>query len=108
MSKAGDHAQVAEWAGHSVNVLMQTYAKCVSVQQEANKKRIVDATRPLTQTNLTEAQRTTADDLAKALRVHGINKTMLALKKMWDEQGDGTPFPGDIHGLPEDASQPEA
>jgi integrase len=106
LNATGDPAQVAEWAGQSVNVLMQTYAKCVSGQQEANKKRIFDATRPLTQMNPTEAQRTTADDLAKALRVHGINKTMLALKKMWDEQGDGTPFPGDIHGMPEDASQP--
>ena len=43
----GDPPQVAEWAGHSVNVLMQVCAKCISGRQEANKRRIFDATRPL-------------------------------------------------------------
>jgi hypothetical protein len=47
LNATGDPAQVAEWAGHSVNVLMQVYAKCVSGRQEANKRRIFDATRPL-------------------------------------------------------------
>jgi integrase len=47
LNATGDPAQVAEWAGHSVNVLMQVYAKCVSGRQEANKRRIYDATRPL-------------------------------------------------------------
>jgi integrase len=35
--------QVAEWAGHSVGVLHQIYAKCIVGQEEAAKKRIADA-----------------------------------------------------------------
>ena len=32
--------QVAEWAGHSVNVLLRVYAKCVYGQDEVARKRI--------------------------------------------------------------------
>lgn len=32
--------QVAEWAGHSVHVLMQIYAKCVYGQEEAARRRV--------------------------------------------------------------------
>lgn len=32
--------QVAEWAGHSVHVLMRVYAKCVHGQEEAAKRRV--------------------------------------------------------------------
>ena len=32
--------QVAEWAGHSVNVLLRVYAKCIDGQDEAAKARI--------------------------------------------------------------------
>jgi len=39
-------AQVAEWAGHSVGVLLRVYAKCVTGQQEDAKRRIEAATRP--------------------------------------------------------------
>jgi integrase len=35
--------QVAEWAGHSVGVLHQIYAKCIVGQEEAAKKRITVA-----------------------------------------------------------------
>ena len=38
--------QVAEWAGHSVSVLLRVYAKCVTGQQEDAKRRIEAATRP--------------------------------------------------------------
>ena len=38
--------QVAEWAGHSVDVLLRVYAKCISGQQEEAKRRIEEATRP--------------------------------------------------------------
>ena len=38
--------QVAEWAGHSVDVLLRVYAKCISGQQEDAKRRIEEATRP--------------------------------------------------------------
>lgn len=35
--------QVAEWAGHSVHVLMKVYAKCVYDQEEAARRRIEGA-----------------------------------------------------------------
>jgi integrase len=38
--------QVAEWAGHSVDVLLRVYAKCIFGQQEEAKRRIEEATRP--------------------------------------------------------------
>src|SRR6476469_10524372 len=42
--KAGVPApQVAEWAGHSVAVLLEVYAKCIDGQQEAAKQRVEQA-----------------------------------------------------------------
>lgn len=38
--------QVAEWAGHSVDVLLRVYAKCIAGQEDEAKRRITDATRP--------------------------------------------------------------
>jgi len=38
-------AQVAEWAGHSVAVLLKTYAKCIQGQDDAARRRIADALR---------------------------------------------------------------
>lgn len=35
--------QVADWAGHSVAVLLRTYAKCIVGQDEAARRRIEDA-----------------------------------------------------------------
>ena len=35
-------AQVAEWAGHSVEVLLRTYARCLDGQHHIAKRRIVD------------------------------------------------------------------
>jgi hypothetical protein len=35
-----------KWAGHSVDVLLRVYAKCISGQQEDAKRRIEEATRP--------------------------------------------------------------
>ncbi|MEV5741608.1 tyrosine-type recombinase/integrase [Microbispora rosea] len=35
--------QVAEWAGHSVAVLLHVYAKCIAGQEEQARKRISDA-----------------------------------------------------------------
>ncbi|MGN9845062.1 tyrosine-type recombinase/integrase [Nonomuraea sp. H19] len=37
--------QVAEWAGHSVDVLLRIYAKCIVGQDETAKRRIADALR---------------------------------------------------------------
>ncbi|MGV9386072.1 tyrosine-type recombinase/integrase [Nonomuraea sp. NPDC003707] len=39
--------QVAEWAGHSVDVLLRIYAKCIVGQDEAAKRRIADALKDL-------------------------------------------------------------
>lgn len=36
-------AQVAEWAGHSVDVLLRVYIKCIAGQQGEAKRRIEDA-----------------------------------------------------------------
>jgi len=38
--------QVADWAGHSVHVLLRVYAKCISGQQDEAKRRILEATQP--------------------------------------------------------------
>jgi hypothetical protein len=37
--------RVAEWAGHSVDVLLRIYAKCVVGQDELAKRRINEALR---------------------------------------------------------------
>ena len=37
--------QVAEWAGHSVAVLLEVYAKCIEGQHEAAKRRVEASTR---------------------------------------------------------------
>jgi hypothetical protein len=39
-------AQVAEWAGHSVDVLLGVHIKCIAGQQGEAKRRTEDATRP--------------------------------------------------------------
>jgi integrase len=36
-------AQVAEWAGHSIAVLLKVYAKCIDGQDQVAKRRIEDA-----------------------------------------------------------------
>jgi len=38
--------QVAEWAGHSVDVLLRVYAKCISGQQAEAMRRIEEAIQP--------------------------------------------------------------
>lgn len=38
--------QVAEWAGHSVAVLLSTYAKCIDGQEEQARNRIAEALKP--------------------------------------------------------------
>ena len=35
--------QVAEWAGHSVAVLLQIYAKCLAGQEDVARQRIAQA-----------------------------------------------------------------
>lgn len=37
--------QVAEWAGHNVNVLLRIYAKCLAGQDDLAKRRIAEALR---------------------------------------------------------------
>jgi hypothetical protein len=38
--------QVAEWAAHSVDVLLRVYARCIAGQQDEAKRRILEATQP--------------------------------------------------------------
>jgi len=49
--------QVAEWAGHSVNVLLRVYAKCVYGQDEVARQRI-EAALALTATSEANADKT--------------------------------------------------
>jgi hypothetical protein len=35
--------QVAEWAGHSVEVLLKVYAMCLDGQDEVARRRVLDA-----------------------------------------------------------------
>jgi len=37
--------QVAEWAGHSVNVMLRVYAKCIAGQDDALRRRVEQALR---------------------------------------------------------------
>jgi hypothetical protein len=39
-SPTADRGQVAEWAGHSVAILLKIYAKCLDVQDAISKRRI--------------------------------------------------------------------
>ena len=39
-------AQIAEWADHTVDVLLRVYAKCIAGQQKEAKRRILEATQP--------------------------------------------------------------
>ena len=41
--------QVAEWAGHTVEVLLRVYAKCIAGQDQEAKRRILEATTPDTE-----------------------------------------------------------
>jgi hypothetical protein len=40
-------AQVTEWAGHTTDVLLGIYAKCIAGQQDEAKRRIFEATKPV-------------------------------------------------------------
>jgi integrase len=46
LNATGDPPQVAEWAGHSVAVLLRVYAKCIAGRQNEAKRRILEATQP--------------------------------------------------------------
>ena len=46
LKATADPPQVAEWAGHSVDVLLRVYAKCIAGQKDEAKRRILEATQP--------------------------------------------------------------
>lgn len=48
--------QVAEWAGHSVEVLYRVYAKCIAGQDAEAKRRILEATSPGTDERAEDAK----------------------------------------------------
>jgi hypothetical protein len=40
----GSHRhQVAEWAGHSLHVLLKVYAKCIDGEEEHARRRVAEA-----------------------------------------------------------------
>lgn len=43
LSAGVDPAQVAEWAGHNVNVLLRVYAKCIVGRDKVARRRIAAA-----------------------------------------------------------------
>jgi hypothetical protein len=45
LNATGDPTRVAEWAGHSVNVLLRVYAKCIAGQDDAVRRRVEAALR---------------------------------------------------------------
>ncbi len=45
LNATGDPTRVAEWAGHSVNVLLRVYAKCIAGQDDAVRRRVEEALR---------------------------------------------------------------
>jgi hypothetical protein len=47
-------AQVAEWAGHSVAVLLKVYANCIDGQDQIAKRRIEDALRETSDAETTD------------------------------------------------------
>ena len=55
-------AQVAEWAGHSVAVLLRVYAKCIDGQDQIAKRRIEDALRESDDGSATGNDRGTAEN----------------------------------------------
>jgi integrase len=55
-------AQVAEWAGHSVAVLLRVYAKCIDGQDQLAKRRIEDALRDPEDDQATDYHHSTAGD----------------------------------------------
>jgi hypothetical protein len=54
-------AQVAEWAGHSVAVLLRVYAKCIDGQDQIAKRRIEEALRESDDGSATGNDRGTAE-----------------------------------------------
>jgi hypothetical protein len=60
--------QVAAWAGHSVNVLLRVYAKCVHGQDEVARQRI-EAALALTTTSEAEAEAEAEARAAGTLKV---------------------------------------
>jgi integrase len=81
--------QVAEWAGHGVDVLLSTYAKCLVGQEELAKRRINEALRP--EVKLTEEQKTIAENLRLALPEDDSNvivQAVLAVVERLKAEGD--------------------
>jgi hypothetical protein len=59
--------QVAEWAGHSVEVLLKVYARCIVGQDEAAKRRISDA--------LNDEEPPAVDDRSRGTVLGPINRS---------------------------------
>ena len=64
--------QVAEWAGHSVDVLLRIYAKCIDGQHEIAKRRIAEALRDDSPAQAADTAGTALDDGEEAEDDDGI------------------------------------
>jgi integrase len=84
--------QVAEWAGHGVDVLLSTYAKCLVGQEELAKRRITEALRP--EVHIASDHKSIAESLSRALAEHDSNviiQAVLAVVERFKTEGGGTP-----------------
>lgn len=64
--------QVAEWAEHSVDVLLRIYAKCIDGQREIAKRRIAEALRDDSPVQAADTADTALDDGEEAEDDDGI------------------------------------
>lgn len=71
--------QVAEWAGHSVDVLLRVYAECIAGRDELNRRRIEEAFRDdWDHEAMSDAQIQAGEELRKALALFG-RETILGI-----------------------------
>ncbi|GLY19133.1 tyrosine-type recombinase/integrase [Kineosporia rhizophila] len=56
--------QVAEWAGHSLHVLLKVYAKCIDGEEEQARRRVADALRGRVEARPNAASPSTKQDAA--------------------------------------------
>ena len=99
-----EQTQVAEWAGNSVKVLMDTYAKCIHGHDEINRKRMEVA---VSDSLVSEApgrqtpERQAAENLARALARHdavlALKVVTAGVRQLLAKTGvDESTLPGDV------------
>jgi hypothetical protein len=99
-----EQTQVAEWAGNSVKVLMDTYAKCIHGHDEVNRRRMEVAFSDILTGDLVgrrTPQRQAAENLARALARHDAHLALKvvtgAVRQLLAQAGvDESALPGDV------------